>query len=343
MAPAEPPWTKKKNGRMIYSRTEDEVELGWRNDSNECEKMLDSSIEESKPFRSVAVLKGGFSAERKVSLESGAAVAAGLRQAGYLVTEIDVTTPGFVVPDGTEAVFIALHGTFGEDGGAQARLDELGIPYAGSDAEASCRCFDKCLTETCLRQAGVPVPDSEVLRRGDPRTLPLPVAVKPPRQGSSVGCSLVFDEAEWLSALDEAFRYDEEILVQQFIPGREFTVGIVDGEVLPIVEIVTSSGWYDYTAKYEADTTRYVVPAELDSASAAQMQQIALKTFEALGARGFGRVDFRMTPEGVMFVLELNNIPGFTSHSLLPKAAAVAGIDFPALCDWILRTASIRL
>ena len=295
----------------------------------------------NKPFQNVAVLKGGFSAEREVSLESGAAIAANLRKAGYTVTEIDVTSPDFTVPAGIEAVFIALHGTFGEDGGAQARLTELGIPYVGADAEASRRSFDKLLTEICLRDAGVPVPESETLRRGDKRTLPLPVAVKPPRQGSSVGCSLVFKESDWEPAMADALKYDEEILVQRFIPGREFTVGVVDGQVLPIVEIVTAAGWYDYTAKYKVDTTRYVIPAELDASTAAQMQKIAMETFEALGARGFGRVDFRMTPEGEQFVLELNTIPGFTSHSLLPKAAAAAGIEFSALCDRIIKTASL--
>lgn len=292
-------------------------------------------------IKNAAVLKGGFSTEREVSLESGAAVANGLRKAGYTVSEIDVTAPDFTVPDGIEAVFIALHGTFGEDGGVQARLTELGLPYVGADIEASRRSFDKLLTEICLRKAGVPVPESEVLRRGEPRTLPLPIAVKPPRQGSSVGCHLVFKESEWAPAMADAFLYDDEILVQQFIPGREFTVGIVDGEVLPIVEIVTVSGWYDYTAKYKADTTRYMVPAELDAATAGRMQATAMQTFQALGVRGFGRVDFRMTPEGGQFVLELNTIPGFTSHSLLPKAAAAAGIEFPVLCDRIMRTASL--
>jgi len=294
-----------------------------------------------KPFQNVAVLKGGFSAEREVSLESGAAIANGLRKAGYAVTEIDVTSPDFTVPAGIEAVFIALHGTFGEDGGAQTRLAEMSISYVGADAEASRRSFDKLLTETCLREAGVPVPESETLRRGDKRTLPLPVAVKPPRQGSSVGCSLVFKESEWEPAMADAFKYDDEVLVQQFIPGREFTVGVVDGQVLPIVEIVTAAGWYDYTAKYKVDTTRYVIPAELDAKTAARMQKITMETFKALGARGFGRVDFRMTPEGEQFVLELNTIPGFTSHSLLPKAAAAAGIEFSALCDRIMKTASL--
>jgi D-alanine-D-alanine ligase len=295
----------------------------------------------AKSFKNVAVLKGGFSAEREVSLESGAAIAKGLRKAGYTVTEIDVISPDFTVPAGIEAVFIALHGTFGEDGGVQTRLTELGLPYVGADAEASRRSFDKLLTEVCLCKAGVLVPASETLRCGDKRTLSLPVAVKPPRQGSSVGCSLVFNESEWIPAMNDALKYDDEILVQRFIPGREFTVGIVDGEVLPIVEIVTAAGWYDYTAKYKVDTTRYVIPAELDEKTAERMQAATRKTFEALGARGFGRVDFRMTPEGEQFVLELNTIPGFTSHSLLPKAAAAAGIEFSVLCDRIMKTASL--
>jgi len=233
-----------------------------------------------------------------------------------------------------------LHGTFGEDGGAQARLEMLGIPYVGAGVEASRISFDKLLTETRLREAGISVPESEVLRRGEERTLSLPLAVKPPRQGSSVGCHLVFEEMEWDAAFADALQYDSEILVQRFILGREFTVGIVDGEVLPAVEIVTSEGWYDYTAKYEVDTTRYVVPAELEAERAAEMQTLALKTFDVLDCRGFGRVDFRMTPEGEFFVLELNTIPGFTTHSLLPKAAAAAGIDFPSLCDRIIRTAT---
>ena len=292
-------------------------------------------------YRQVAVLKGGISAEREVSLVSGAAIAAGLREVGYRVSEIDVQSNDFVVPEGIEAVFIALHGTFGEDGGAQARLEELGVPYVGAGVEASRIAFDKLRTEAVLREAGIQVPEGEVMRAGDSRSLPLPVAVKPPREGSSVGCHLVFEEAEWAAALSEALTHDDEVLVQRFIPGREFTVGVVDGEVMPVVEIVPEKGWYDYAAKYEADTTRYVVPAELSEEQIAAMQALALKTFEVLNARSFGRVDFRMTPEGDLFVLELNTIPGFTSHSLLPKAAKAAGIEFPALCSRIMKTASL--
>ncbi len=289
--------------------------------------------------KKIAVLKGGFSAEREVSLASGAAVAAGLRAAGYTVTEIDVQERDFTVPAGTDAVFIALHGTFGEDGGAQARLEALGLPYAGAGVEASRTAFDKIRSEELLRAAAVPVPESEVLRAGEPRRLPLPVAVKPPREGSSVGCHLVFAETEWPAAFSETLTHDDEVLVQRYIPGREFTVGIVDGEVLPVVEIIAAAGWYDYAAKYREHTTRYVVPAHLTEQQTERMQTLALKTFRALDCRGFGRADFRMTSDGELFVLELNTLPGFTSHSLLPKAAAAAGIGFSALCDRIIKTA----
>jgi D-alanine-D-alanine ligase len=293
----------------------------------------------SKKFNQVAVLKGGVSAEREVSLVSGSAIAQGLRDAGYGVTEIDVTSEEFTIPSHVEAVFIALHGTFGEDGGSQARCEALKVPYVGANVEASRIAFDKVLTENVLSAAGIPVPEGEILTAGQARTLPLPVAVKPPREGSSVGCHLVFEESQWDASFQDAVSHDPEVLVQRFIPGREFTVGVVDGEVLPVVEIVTADGWYDYTAKYKVDTTRYMVPAELDSRKTSEMQKMALDTFHALNVRGFGRVDFRMTPEGELYVLELNSIPGFTSHSLLPKAAASAGIEFPALCSRIMETA----
>ena len=291
-----------------------------------------------KKHHHIAVLKGGFSEEREVSLNSGTAVAAGLREAGYIVTEIDVSAPDFTIPDGIDAVFIALHGTYGEDGGVQARLEELNLPYVGAGVEASQTAFDKCLTQTVLQNAGIPVPESETIHRGEKHKQSLPLVVKPPKQGSSVGCHIIFHESDWAKAFEDALQYDSKILVQKFIPGREFTVGIIDRTTLPVVEIVTAEGWYDYTAKYEADTTRYIIPAELPEEKVAEMHAMALKTFDALDCRGFGRVDFRMTPTGELFVLELNTIPGFTAHSLLPKAAAAAGIDFPSLCARIIQT-----
>lgn len=282
---------------------------------------------------------GGISSEREVSLRSGAAVAQGLRDAGYAVTEIDVVTKSFELPSEIEAVFVALHGTFGEDGGIQQILTDLKMPYTGSGVE-SCRvAFDKVLTRDRLEACGIPVPAGEVLTAADARTLPLPLVVKPPCEGSSVGCHLVFEESRWGDAFADAVRYSGEALVEEYIPGRELTVGIVADRVLPVVEIQTASEWYDFDAKYVTGETRYVVPAELPTDLTAELQSIALNTFRALDAKGFGRVDFRLSPEGNPYVLELNSIPGFTASSLLPKAAQAAGIEFPELCGQIMELA----
>lgn len=292
-------------------------------------------------FARVAVLAGGVSSEREVSLRSGAAVAEGLRAGGYAVSEVDVTAREIVLPEDAEAVFVALHGSFGEDGGAQEALERLGVPYTGS-GPASCRLsFDKAASRERLEAAGVPVPEGEMLRRAEERTLSLPVVAKPPKEGSSVGCRLVFEEAEWPAAFAEAARFSGEALVERYVPGRELTVGVLEGEALPAVEIVTASTWYDYEAKYVTGDTRYVVPAELPVSVENRLSELALATFDALDARTFGRVDFRLSGEGEPFVLELNAIPGFTTSSLLPKAAEAAGIGFSELCVRIMRRARI--
>ena len=294
----------------------------------------------TKRYQKVAVLKGGVSSERDVSLRSGSAIAQGLRDAGYDVVEIDIVAKEFTLPFGVEAAFVALHGTFGEDGEIQKILTGLRMPYTGSDAE-SCRvAFDKVLTRKQLSKHGIPVPEGEVLTDAPARTLPFPLVVKPPREGSSVGCHLVFEEAQWSDAFADAVRHSGEALVEQYIPGREVTVSMVDEQVLPVVEIKTASGWYDFDAKYVTGETQYIVPAELPPAVTAELQAIALKTFCALDAKGFGRVDFRLSPEGKPYVLELNSIPGFTATSLLPKAAHAAGIDFPELCGRIMELAT---
>ncbi len=291
-------------------------------------------------LKKIAVLKGGPSAEREVSLRSGGAVANALRSCGYAVVEIDVQTASLpALPADTDVVFVALHGDFGEDGQVQALLETRGIPYTGSDPTSSRASFDKRIAKRLLVEAGVPTPAYELLRPGAARTLPLPVVVKPPCQGSSIGVHRVFDESDWAAACEDALRYGEDALVEAFIPGRELTVGIVGHEALPVVEIVAPNGWYDYRAKYTPGTTNYLVPAPLPAADAARCQEIAGKTFRALGCRGLGRVDLRMTDSGELFVLELNNIPGFTETSLLPKAARLAGMDFTRLCDRIVRLA----
>ena len=294
----------------------------------------------AKRFGRVAVLMGGPSAEREISLRSGKAVAKGLREAGYEVTEIDVQGRTLAMPRGIEAVFVALHGEFGEDGGVQALLQARGIPYTGSSPAASRTSFDKKESKAVFAAHGVPTPAYEILREGQTRRLPLPVVVKPTCQGSSLGVSRVTSEAEWAPAASGAFAYGAEILVEAYIEGRELTVGIVDQEAMPVIEIVAPDGNYDFTAKYTKGQTDYRVPAPIDGAVYARCQAIALRTFHTLGCRGLARVDFRLSAAGELFVLELNNIPGFTETSLLPKAAAAHGLPFPQLCDRIMNTAA---
>lgn len=290
--------------------------------------------------KKIAVLKGGPSSEREVSLRSGSAVAQALRSCGYVVAEIDVTAAALPdLPADTDVVFVALHGDFGEDGQVQALLEARGIPYTGSDPAASRASFDKRISKRLLAKAGIPTPDYELLRGGSARSLPLPVVVKPPCQGSSIGVHRVFQEADWQPALQDALTYGEDALVEAFIAGRELTVGIVGNDALPVVEIVAPGGWYDYTAKYTPGTTEYRVPAPIPEPVASRCQDIARRTFRALGCRGLGRVDLRMAEDGGLFVLELNNIPGFTATSLLPKAAQLAGMDYPRLCDRIVKLA----
>ncbi|MDD4871938.1 MAG: D-alanine--D-alanine ligase [Kiritimatiellae bacterium] len=293
----------------------------------------------NKQFKKVAVLMGGPSSEREVSLRSGAAVAKGLRESGYEVVEVDVKGPDFSIPAGIEAVFIALHGEFGEDGQIQELLERKKLPYTGSGPEASRRSFNKILSKKVFVKNGIPTPEYEVLEKGQKRSLKLPVVIKPACQGSSIGIHRVLVESEWDKAQADAFLYGSEMVVEAYIKGRELTVGVVNNEALPIIEIVAPDDWYDYKAKYIKGTSRYLVPAPVDDNTSKLCWQIALKTFEKLGCRSLGRVDFRLSEEGRLYVLELNNIPGFTETSLLPKAAAQAGVNFASLCDRIMKTA----
>ena len=290
-----------------------------------------------KKFKKVAVLMGGPSSERAVSLRSGAAVAKALRERGYEVAEVVVgEDSSFAVPPGTEVAFVAMHGRFGEDGTIQALLRRQGVPHTGSSPEASRRAFDKSLSKTTMVQAGIPTPKHEFLRQGQPRTLPLPVVVKPVRQGSSVGVSRVFQEADWAPALDLALGLDEIALVEEYIPGRELTVGVVGDVVLPLLEIVAPDGFFDYRAKYTNGVSQHVLPTDIPAETVRACQAAALATFRALGCSGMGRVDIRLRPDGEIFVLELNNIPGMTEISLLPDAAKRHGWSFPELCEMIL-------
>ena len=281
--------------------------------------------------RKLAVLKGGPGSERDVSLRSGTSVATALRSVGADVTEIEVIGTELEIPDGTELVFNLIHGTFGEDGELQVLLEERGIAYTGEGIEESRVAFDKILTKQALARAGVPTPRSEILKAGETQRLPLPIVIKAPRQGSSVGVHLIHETSAIATALADCLRHGEEILVEELVQGRELTVGVLGDQVLPVVEIRPLAGFYDYTNKYTRGATEYLVPAPLTLDETASVQAVALSAVKALGLRVYSRVDVLIGQKGPT-VLEINTIPGMTETSLLPKAAAASGLDFPSLC-----------
>jgi D-alanine-D-alanine ligase len=289
--------------------------------------------------RRLTVLKGGPGSERDVSLRSGSSVATALRSAGALVDEIEVTGTAVGIPEGTELVFNLIHGTFGEDGGLQSLLGERGIPYTGEGEEQSRVAFDKILTKRALVAAGVPTPRHEILRSGEVPTLPLPIVIKAPRQGSSVGVHLVHSALEIAPALADCLLHGEEILVEELVSARELTVGILGDEALPVVEIKPREGFYDYTNKYTKGATDYLVPAPLTPGETRIVQDVALAASRALGLAVYSRVDVLLGSDGPT-VLEINTIPGMTETSLLPKAAEASGLDFISLC---CRIASLSL
>lgn len=293
----------------------------------------------SEKYHRVAVLKGGPGAERAVSLRSGAAVAAALRSTGREVEEIDVGSLGFTLPEKVEAVFPVLHGEFGEDGMAQRRLEELGIPYVGSRSWEMPRSFDKEIAHALLSAENLPTADHEILIEGRRPSLPLPLVLKAPRQGSSIGVEIVREASALEGALSRVFVFGPRVLAEAYVPGRECTVGFLGNEPLPIVEIVPAAGAYDYEAKYQRGDTRYKVPAPFPPDWREKILQTARRAYACLGGRHLGRVDFRVTEDGQPVILELNPLPGFTATSLLPKAAAAAGLDFPELCSRILEQA----
>ncbi|NCD34268.1 MAG: D-alanine--D-alanine ligase [Spartobacteria bacterium] len=291
-------------------------------------------------FHTVGVMMGGPSAEHDISIKSGQAVSEGLRHAGYDVRDIVFDTEEFDIPADVEAVFPVLHGAFGEDGGVQRILEKKGIPYVGSGPRSSREAFDKRASKQCFVANQIATPAFELLSKASERTLPLPVVVKPCLQGSSLGVYIVFNESEWDNAFREAQKYDEVILVETYIPGREFTVALLQGEALPVIEIVAPDGNFDYKAKYTKGMTRYDVPAQVDESLAKAMQSIAMHVNRTLRCKDLNRVDFRMNEADELFVLESNTIPGFTATSLLPMAAGASGISFPELCSRLIQCAA---
>ncbi len=296
--------------------------------------------------RNLVVFLGGPSAEREVSLRSGAAVANALRSLGHTVTEIDPQPGAWQLPSGTDAVFLALHGTYGEDGSVQAELEQYGIPYTGCGREASRISFDKRLAKQRFLAAGVSTPRSLVIQQ-QAAAWPgsdwqPPVILKPSRQGSSVGLQFVDRQEDFPAALAECLRFDDSALLEERIVGRETTVGILGDLILPVVEVAPKQGAYDYQNKYTAGRTEYFCPAPFDAATTQRIQKAAWAAFQAVGGRDYARVDVMVRADGQPSVLEVNTLPGMTETSLLPKAAAAIGIAFPELCQRMFELALAR-
>lgn len=293
----------------------------------------------------IAVMLGGPSAEREVSLRSGTAAAKALRSLGHEVYEVDPLHGAFDLPPEIDVVLLALHGTYGEDGTVQRRLDELGEIYTGCDAEASRVAFDKALTKQRCLKAGIQTAKYLVVNSVEtswPKDWPPPLVVKPVRQGSSVGLQFVERVEDWQNALAEALKFDSEVLVEEKIIGRECTVGILANEALPVVEVRPKVGSYDYRNKYTAGCTEYFCPASFDKVTTRRIQDAALGAFKAVGGRDYARVDVMVRDNGEPVVLEVNTLPGMTETSLLPKAAAAAGLNYAQLCQRLVDLALER-
>lgn len=298
-------------------------------------------------YKKIAVLMGGKSSEADISLRTGAAIVKGLTEAGYeaIPVELSKEDNSFTLPQGTDAVYIALHGAFGEGGAVQKQLTDMGIPYTGCNEAASKIGFDKILSRKAFANNGVTIPNGYVIEATEANysepEITLPVVVKPPREGSSVGVSIVKTIEEFKPAVELARQYNPEVLVEEYIPGREWSIPIVCGRVLPAVEIKPKDEWYDWKAKYQSGgTTEYVfVEAPEDLPILEEASKQALLAFNAINARTLSRVDFRISPEGKPYCLEINTIPGCTETSLLPKAAARAGISFKELCSMVIEEA----
>lgn len=291
----------------------------------------------------IGVLMGGFGSEREVSLKSGSAVIDSLRASGYKTVAIDVGDDliEWLREERVEAAFIALHGPVGEDGIVQGVLEFLRIPYTGSGVLGSAFAMDKRMAKRAFEAQGIPTAKWESLHRNatkTPLSIKPPLVVKPSRQGSTVGISIINtdDHDKIEDALNLAFSLDEWVLVEEFIPGAEITVGVLDGEALGCVEIRPEGGFYDYERKYTPGKTQYLAPAPIPESVASRVRAFAVTAYNALGCRGAARVDFRVTPEGEPRILEVNTIPGLTSTSLLPKSAGVVGMDFNKLVERML-------
>jgi D-alanine-D-alanine ligase len=295
---------------------------------------------------------GGVGEERDISLQSGNCVAQALRQAGLNVIEADIAPENMSIleKERVDVCFIAMHGTFGEDGQLQQMLEERSLIYTGSGPEASRLAFDKWASKRCFIQAGVATPNAIRFDSGqEPAQLEKKfsevgdrLVVKPLRQGSTIGVSIVDDTASALDAARKCSGQFGDCMIEQYVSGKEITVGVLQDRALPIIEIRSKTGFYDYEAKYLDDRTEFLFDTIGDPASVAEIEAAALSCFHALGCRDFARVDFILSDQQEIYALEVNTIPGFTSHSLLPRAAARTGLQMPQLCLQIVRAALNR-
>ncbi|HDM37796.1 MAG TPA: D-alanine--D-alanine ligase [Candidatus Omnitrophica bacterium] len=297
-----------------------------------------------KRFKNIGVMMGGESSEREISLKSGEAVCKALRRRGYNVRELIVndlkSVEVTIKKNRVDCVFIALHGGFGENGRVQKILEEMRMSYTGSDSKASYLAMNKIESKRVFKECGLPVAPYKIYTANQGSLnldgLTTPLVVKPSMQGSSVGLSIVENEEEINRAIYRAQSFDSQIIIERYIKGRELTVGILEDKPLPVVEIIPKCKFYDYKAKYTKGLSEYEVPAKLDSSLSKRIQEIGLKAHRALGCCFFSRVDMRLSEDNQVFILEVNSIPGLTTQSLLPKAAASAGISFELLCDKIV-------
>lgn len=294
----------------------------------------------------IAVLQGGRSAEREVSLISGVQVAKALRQRGHDVEQVDLDEKVWdrLRDGGYDCVFIALHGRLGEDGTVQGMLELLGLPYTGSGVLASALCIDKSRANDVLRAQGLMIPDFEEFEGEDVEDLAdrygLPVVVKPVREGSTIGLTIARDVDALASGLVLARRYDRRVMVQRFVEGTEITIGVLATPelcVLPTLEITYENETYDYDAKYTAGRSHHIIPARIPEAARRAASEATARAFRVLGCEGMARVDFIISPDCTPWLLEVNTVPGLTGLSLLPDAARAAGVPFDELCERLVR------
>jgi len=302
--------------------------------------------------KKIGVLLGGRSAEREISLLSGQAILAALREKGYpaFPIEADESLAQRLHEEKIDIAFIGLHGRLGEDGAVQGLLEIMRIPYTGSGVLASALAMNKVISRQIFRQHSLPVPNYLVLHLTEPRDLsrppwPLswPVVVKPCQEGSSVGVSIISDPQAWPAALEKAFSYDAEIIVEEYIKGREISVGILNNQALGAIEIVPKAEFYSYEAKYTEGLTQHIFPAPLAKADYDRILSIGLKAHLSLGCEGATRVDLLLRPDGEPVILEVNSLPGMTPLSLLPEIARGVGINFPDLVERILLGARLKI